>query len=80
MLASSGKEEGARALSTLAPSLLSFRNIGVHIMKKVLTKPKTIVEDISGVVKGGRSVQAPDPPAMSNAAVSDLSTTSVHNV
>jgi ABC-type multidrug transport system ATPase subunit len=26
----------------------------VHIVKKLLTKPKTIVEDISGVVKGGR--------------------------
>ena len=36
------------------PPILSFRDVGVHIVKKVLTKPKTIVENISGVVRGGR--------------------------
>eukprot|EP00035_Acanthoeca_spectabilis_P004186 m.100041 g.100041 ORF g.100041 m.100041 type:complete len:1366 (-) comp12475_c0_seq12:70-4167(-) len=36
------------------PSVLSFRNVEVHIEKKLLTKPKTILADVSGVVTGGR--------------------------
>jgi ABC-type multidrug transport system fused ATPase/permease subunit len=36
------------------PSKLSFRNVQVHITKKLLTKPKTILKNESGCVTGGR--------------------------
>lgn len=41
-----------RSVST--PSVLSFRNIKVRIEKKLLVKPKAILDDVSGVVTGGR--------------------------
>jgi ABC-type multidrug transport system fused ATPase/permease subunit len=36
------------------PAVLAFRNVQVRIAKKLLTKPKTILDNVSGVVTGGR--------------------------